>query len=406
MNGNKIDIRMMIKCEKTMKISGICLFSWLLAIVFAMFASCSGEEENSRRPMGKTAGLQLTLSGGNPADTRATGNALPDNEATIHRLTVGLFFADGSVNTIVEPNITSDNSGKVKADKILCSPGTCEIIVVANVPEGTFSGVQNKNEFIGKTVGLVQTVRNGQQASDLLPMSGISTEKVNLEADKSVSVSVNLSRLVARISIASIRSDFGLEHSNATFTLDRVFLCNALEASCISPGDVNQTMPAQPTWLHGGMVQEQADGSLLWTQGAGFLLNDVTPPGGVEITNEEYAVPYWFYAFANNDATNRTKLVLSGYFDPDGKGPKPAVYVYYPIVVNRSQAGTSITPSNPSHTGIGDGTIARNRDYLIKAVIKGDGESSPGEEVTASNLELTVSVDDWTLQIVQEVELN
>lgn len=398
---------MMIKCEKTVKGGSICLLGWLLTMVLIMFASCSGEEETARRPLEKTASLQLTLSGKNPAHTRATGNALPDNEATIHRLTVGLFFGDGSVNTIVEPNITADNSGTVKTGKILCSPGTCEIIVVANVPEGTFNGVQTKNEFIGKTVGLVQTVRDGQQASDLLPMSGISDKEVTLIANKSIAVSVNLSRLVARISISSIRANFGLEYSDATFKLDRVFLCNALEASRVSPGDVTQTMPSQATWLHGGTTQEQPDGSFLWTKGAGFLLNDVTPPNEVEITNDEYAVPYWFYAFANNDATNRTKLVLSGYFDPDGGGPKPAVYVYYPIVVNRSQAGTSITPSDPSQTtGIGDGTIARNRDYRIKAVIKGDGETNPGAEVTASNIELTVSVDDWTLQIVQEVELN
>lgn len=400
---------MMTECKKVIKVSGICLFSWLFAIAFAILVSCTGEEkEDTRFPVGKTAQFQLVLSGTTSGDTRATGGALPDQEATINRLTVGLFFADGSVNTIVEPGVIPDASGKVKTEKILCSPGTCEVIVVANVPEGTFSGVQNKNEFIGKTVGLVQTVRDGQQASDLLPMSGISAEKVVLEADKTVAVAVGLSRMVARISIVGIRADFGLEYSKATFTLDRVFLCNALEASRVSPGDVTQTMPAQPTWLHGGTVQEQPDGSFLWTKGAGFLLNDVTPEGGVVITNEEYKVPYWFYAFANNDPNNRTKLVISGYFDPDGStGSKPKTYVYYPIVVNRSQAGTIITPSDPSQiTGVGDGTIARNRDYRIKAVIKGDGETNPGEEVTASNLELTVSVDDWTLKIVQEVELN
>lgn len=81
--------------------------------------------------------------------------------------------------------------------------------------------------------------------------------------------------------------------------------------------------------------------------------------------------------------------------------------MYYPIVVNRSQTGTVITPSGSAvQNGVGDGTIVRNRDYRIKAVIKGDGEPTPGTEVVPSSLELTVSVDDWTLKIVQEVELN
>ena len=332
--------------------------------------------------MEKTASLRLSISGGNAGQTRATADALPENEATIHRLTVGLFYADGSVNTIVEPAVTLDGtSGTLEVDAILCSPGMCDVIVVANAPEGTFAGVQTKNEFVGKNVGLVQTVRDGQQASDLLPMSGISSHPVVLEAGKSAAASVSLSRLVARISIASIRSAFNLNYAHATFTLDRIFLCNALETSRVSPGDALQTMPAQPTWLHGGSAVEQPDGSFLWTKGAGFLLNDVT---------------------------HRTKLVLSGYFDPDGSvGPKEPVYVYYPIVVNQSQTGTIITPSgSAAPTGIGDGTIVRNHDYRIKAVIKGDGESNPGAEITPSSLELTVSVDDWTLKIVQEVELD
>lgn len=398
------------KYKKTLRIAGICIICWLYALAFAALASsCGSEDENAGRGAAKTASLRLNISGNSGAKTRATADALPQDEATIHRLTIGLFYADGSVNTIVEPDLSSaDATGTIAVEGILCSPGVCDVIVVANAPEGTFAGVQTKNEFVGKNVSLVQTVRDGQQASDLLPMSGVSEQPVVLEAGKSVAASVNLSRLVARISISSIRSAFSLNYADATFMLHRIFLCNALEASRVSPGDITQTMPAQPTWLHGGVVSEQPDGSFLWTEGAGFLLNDVTPAEGIPITSDEYTVPYWFYAFANNDATNRTKLVLSGYFDPDGPaGPKEPVYVYYPIVVNRSQTGTVITPSGQTaQNAIGDGTIVRNRDYRIKAVIKGDGEPTPGTEVVPSSLELTVSVDDWTLKIVQEVELD
>ena len=407
---------MVSKRKKTLKVIGIFVVSWLYAIVFAALAtSCSSDDGHPQREIDRgerTASLQLTIAGAKAGQTRATGDALPDDEGTIHRLTIGLFFADGTVNTVVEPEITVDGTtGSVGVQGILCSPGTCDVIVVANAPEGTFEGVQTKNEFIGKNVSLVQTVRDGQQASDLLPMSGASAAPIVLEAGKSVSASVSLSRLVARISIAGIRSDFSVNYANATFTLDRIFLCNALESCKVAPGDVTQTMPAHPTWLHGGWTKEQPDGSYLWTEGAGFLLNDVTPEEGVVITSDEYKVPYWFYAFANNDEANRTKIVLSGYFDPDGaEGIKEPVYVYYPIVVNRSQNGTVIKPSGSTQTGVGegvgDGSIARNRDYRIRAVIKGDGEPSPGGEVLPGNLELTVSVDDWTLMITQEVELN
>lgn len=175
-----------LKYKKTLRIAGICVICWLYALAFAALASsCSGEDESAGRNMAKTALLRLNVSGTGAASTRATAAALPENESAVHRLAIGLFYADGSVNTIVESAVESGGTAGTLAIKdILCSPGVCDVIVVANVPEGTFAGVQTKNEFVGKNVSLVQTVRNGQQASDLLPMSGISEQPVTLEAGK------------------------------------------------------------------------------------------------------------------------------------------------------------------------------------------------------------------------------
>lgn len=184
-----------LKYKKTLRIAGICIICWLYALAFAALASsCSGEDESAGRNMAKTALLRLNVSGTGAASTRATAAALPENESAVHRLAIGLFYADGSVNTIVESAVESGGTaGTLAVKDILCSPGVCDVIVIANVPEGTFAGVQTKNEFVGKNVSLVQTVRNGQQASDLLPMSGISEQPVTLEAGKTVSASINLS---------------------------------------------------------------------------------------------------------------------------------------------------------------------------------------------------------------------
>ncbi|MCI1681850.1 MAG: fimbrial protein [Bacteroides sp.] len=398
---------MKMNYKLTFPISGLGFLTWVYAFLLCLLVSdCKGGEEVDGG-YAQNSTLQLTIQGDNVL-SRATGSSLPDTESTVHNLVVGLFYTDGSVNTIVEPTLNSGSGGTLNTGSILCSPGSCDVLVVANVPESTFAGVRTKNEFIGKTLSLTSTANEGVQSSDNLPMSGISDSSVSLEAGGSVSATVHLSRLVARISISSIRTAFSLDNAHATFTLDRIFLCNALESSKVAPGVVSETMPDSPTWLNGGMTEEQPDGSYLWISGTGFLLNDVTPEGGVQITSDAYTVPYWFYAFANNNTTYRTKLVLSGYFDQDGPdGASPAVYVYYPIVVNQAQAGTIITPSDVSLTDhVGDGTLVRNCDYRIKAVIKGDGESNPGSEIHPSNLDLTVEVDDWTLQIVQEVELN
>ena len=145
---------MVLKYKKTLRIVGICIICWLYALAFAALASsCGGEAESIGGNTAKTALLRLSISGTNAAKTRATAVALPENEATVHRLTIGLFYADGSVNTIAEPAIEADGTtGTLAVEGILCSPGTCDVIVVANAPEGTFAGVQTKNEFVGKNV--------------------------------------------------------------------------------------------------------------------------------------------------------------------------------------------------------------------------------------------------------------
>ena len=95
---------MVLKYKKTLRIVGICIICWLYALAFAALASsCGGEAESIGGNTAKTALLRLSISGTNAAKTRATAVALPENEATVHRLTIGLFYADGSVNTIQSP---------------------------------------------------------------------------------------------------------------------------------------------------------------------------------------------------------------------------------------------------------------------------------------------------------------
>ena len=84
-----------MKYKKTLRIAGICIICWLYALAFAALASsCSGEDESAGRNMAKTALLRLNVSGTGAASTRATAAALPENESAVHRLAIGLFYAD------------------------------------------------------------------------------------------------------------------------------------------------------------------------------------------------------------------------------------------------------------------------------------------------------------------------
>ena len=189
-------------------------------------------------------------------------------------------------------------------------------------------------------------------------------------------VTLALSRLVSRISIADIKTSFDAsgQYKDATFTATNIFLYDAKSTSTVDPATPVTT-------------------NLISGESNAYLMNTLSEV----ISSSSYTTPYWFYTFAN-DATNPTKLVIKGNFDADGSGstytPEP---VYYPVVINKSQTGTVITG------GSGDATIARNRAYKIGVTIKGKGVSTPAENIVPAVLTVTVSVQDWSLVINQSV---
>lgn len=372
----------------------------LFSVIFAVLASsCTDNSSSQPTPeKKKNATLKLTLTGTPVANGRATGAAFPTKEDKINTLAVGIFDAvSGDVNVVVE--CTVDDKGVT--DPILCSAGLCNVIVVANAPEKTFDGVQNKAEFLQKTVLLSQTAIDGVQTSDNLPMSGQVSEPVDLRANVENTFTVTLKRLVARISIECIKTKFTAANSNskATFTLKKVFIYNALFESHIAPEeDGMSNMPVTPQWVDGGCL----DAGNKWVDGESYLLNEIkaVPLSGEGVN--AYTIPTWFYAFANNDGTHPTKVVIGGEYDPDGPdGPTTPAYVYYPIVVNQAQEGTNFQGSGAGEAH--DGTIARNVDYRLSATIAKKGVETPDEEMKVAEMQLTVTVAGWELNILQDV---
>lgn len=358
-----------------------------------LFASCSKETTDATpQPGEKSARLELVLAGTKTVNGRATGGALPTSEDKINTLAVGVFNSDdGSVNVISEPSIGSGN----KLSNINCTPGKVDIVIVANAPAGTFAGVMNKSDFVAKTVLLSATATSQVQGSDNLPMSGEETNVV-MAPGATISKTINLSRLVARVSISSIKTAFDPNgaYKDATFKPEKLFLYNAMSASTVTPG----AQPAGTLPIHGGDGDKT---SCTVVTGNEHLFDALTGTAN----NSAYTTPHWFYTFANDGATTpatATKFVIAGTFDADGSGSAAtAETVYYPIVVNKSQAGTSFTG-----TGTGNSKIERNTDYQLSATIKGKGVSTPGENIDPTVLTLTVSVKGWDLTITQDVEFN
>lgn len=354
-------------------------YLWAVLVTVALsLAACAGDEnENELQPKERTAKVELILTG-TPAETKATGT-LPTSEVTINRVTVGIFNSDGTTNTIAEPTLEN------KKYTFNCMPGTCDIIVVANAPTGTFTGVTTKSAFIAKTVILSQTATSDVQNASNLPMSG-KAEKVTLTAGKETTQTISLSRLVARICINNIKTAFDSkgQYSKATFSLKKVFLHNAMSTSQVTP----EAAPTTTLPLSGSV---DANNKYLQTA----LTTAASIGTSANTTN------YWFYTFANTNAT-KTKLVLFGSFDPDGTtGATAATDVYYPVVINKKQPGTTITGGTDAQKGTS--TVLRNTLYNITATIKGKGVDSPDKDIEPATLVLTVEVAAWALTITQDV---
>lgn len=357
----------------------------VLAMATLSLAACSSDESENiiKHPEGTPATLELTLTG-TPANTKATGT-LPNDDASgekkIARVAVAIFDKNGDALTVQE--IGYSNSKLT----INCVPGLnpCTGIVVANAPAGTFANVKTKADFIAKTVPLTQTHTE-------LPMSGDIKENGNssfsLTAGSTQTLAAELSRLVARVSVNSIKTDFASngQYAAATFKLKEVFLHNGNTLSTVDPA-----APA-PSVAKTGWNSTPPQSNYL----AGF--NDaLSAPVTMAGTSTPHQTNYWFYTFGNSNASAPTKLVIYGEFDADGSG-KNVDEVFYPVVVNKAQPGTTITGG-----GSANATIECNSTYTISAVIKGKGAPDPDTDINPAVLSLTVTVANWALNITQEV---
>ena len=363
-------------------------FYLMTALCAIILSACSADTDPApTTEKDRTAKLEISLVG---TTTRATAGTLPGDtgeENQLNTVAVGVFNSDGSTNTIAEFDL---NERTAKSAVINCTPADdCTIVVVANAPSGLFAGVTTLINFNAKTVNLSYTKSGDVQVNTNLPMSA-QEKLVDLTVAGPNTVTLALSRLVSRISIADIKTAFDPigQYRDATFTATHIFLYNAKSISTVNPAT-----PVTTDLISGE------------TAGNEYLMNalsNVLIPGGPA---GGYTTPYWFYTFANDDTSSPTKLVIKGMFDADGAGGGAAVPVYYPVVVNKNQLGTTITDKGGNVLGQ-TGTITRNRAYKIKVTIKGKGVANAATDIVPAALTINVSVEDWSFVITQDVDFD
>ncbi|WP_018463027.1 hypothetical protein [Segatella paludivivens] len=359
--------------------------SSLLAACMLLFSCAADNTAIPGNGSSKSAVVNLSLSTG--VDTRANG-ALPtdkgsvvgSNEGTLNHICVGLFDANNKLVTLYEYNYNGDQSIPTRTDAV-------KMLVFANVPVGAFAGKYILSDFytvaqdLGYTTsadGKIKTgvtTANSQSMKSLPMMSDVQT--LNWASGTTLNPSVTLNRLVARVALTNISYSFSGSYTGCSFTPKEIFMYNA------SNQLTNWNTKAVSGSVSGENIAANANTAYL---------------GSGTISSFSSTSPYYFYVFPNSNTTAPTKLVIKGTFTTKSG---TTYTTYYPITVNSSSATGNIVSTITG--GTGDSKISANTTYGLSATISGTGVNSVSDELAATNVTVTTSVDSYTNAIISEV---
>ena len=386
------------------------VYNLLIALMLSMslFSSCACEEDASTDD---SAVIRLSLAMG-ATKTNATipadnGGTVGQNEGKINNVCVGIFDSSDNIITLYQYTY----SGTVN---IVTRTTAKNILIAANVPKGTFSGVTTRTGFLNKVQNLSYTTSAdglsnsnktvaSSQTLTALPMFASTTLSSSLTASSTSSQSLTLSRVVSRVVLKSLSTNFGstVGFANATFVPREIFMYNVNDQY-----QWNGTSSSSGTNLS-GEITSGSPGALTASSSSntGYLssglLSSMTGVAGTNTYLSTSKNPYFFYVFPNG-ATTPTKLIIKGIFYPKGATESTGEVMYYPIIINHSQIGTTIKDTD-GHTYVDgaafskDSQIAANTSYDLSITIQGRGVSSASQDITPSSATVTMTVASWTL---------
>jgi hypothetical protein len=409
-----------------------------------LLTSCANNELTPSND-GGPATIKLTLATGGTrtgGGTYASGNTIgaptgdgtltnsSGDEAKLNLICVGLFKQDGTTVSIQEIDLSSAPiAGGVISKDITTTTEAYDMVVAANVPTNKFKGITKKADFIAKAAELAYTTSitasastaattlNSQQVT-ALPMYGAATNINPAPAASTASVTMSLTRMVARVGIKAITTAFDVNgaYAGATFTPTEVFMYNA-NTSCNWDGSIattpavssaEATTPTGTSFTASATAPSPANTTTLPATGYEYLSSGLlnfgtksssnTTVNSLSVTETDYLKTsdnqLFFYVFPNN-ATSPTKLVIKGTWFFNSKYE----VVYYPVIINHAQTGTTFTNGGTSGSSIASGStdsyVAANTRYTLSATIMGKGSNSPATNVTPAVITLKVDVTKW-----------
>lgn len=239
----------------------------------------------------------------------------------------------------------TSNAGNGSSITLTCTTGEKKIVAIINAPAQ--NAVRNIDDIRARESDLKDC------RLDNVVMAGEVTKVLTA----STTVTIPVERLAARVSIAQIKPDFELtQHRNLSFKVKAVYLVNVAGKRAYLSAN------APSTWYNKGRYIAETSPSFLYDD----VSSDAIAEGGA------YKVEHFFYCYPNTTAT-QTRLVVEA---------EVGGYIYYYSVTLDS--------------------VAPNTAYCYNLTITRLGSDSPDIPVSDSQVKVSVTVKDWTIQNVNE----
>lgn len=317
------------------------------AIIAGTLSSCN-KNADSATPEGTAVDMKFNIL--STAYTKAGASEV--KEADIKNTQLFVFRSDGSLDAYK----SADSGSEIT---VSCTTGDKEIFALVNAPAE--AAVTSKTELLAKTSSLTDN------STESLVMLGKITAK--LEATGSINIPVR--RLVARLAIKHIATDFtSAAYRNTPFKVNSIYVINAA-------GDINYGLDSTPTkWINKMSFCDEDAKELLYQNTNDSAVTSDSP----------FTEPAYFYVYPNGTEQDSqaeefgprfTRIVVETTL-----GDKK---YYYPISIPGIEA---------------------NKTYNVNSLtITRPGSLSPDVPVTSYECTFSVSVIDWETGTEEEMTI-
>ncbi len=340
----------------------LCAAASVFIALTAISCEKSSEQADERQPEPAIVSLSIV------PETRAFGNThgIQSDDNLVQTLEFFIFRAEGTDAGVLDTykKLEGAELSSLSNIEIQSTTGAKLIYAVANSHNTDWTGVKTFTDFEAR----VSELHN----EDLKNFTMTGSIEVVLQV--STSVAFSISRLVARIGLTGIKTDFaGTPYEGSELKNVKIYVTNVYANKRYSSG-ANATTP-----IFYNYKKAVAQDINLCTM-SGMLYDEVAN----NISDAGYTVPHYFYCYENmleNETPDKhfTRLVIQG--DLNGHT------YYYPININREGFGYSAANG---HLG-----VKRNTSYSLDVTICRPGSTDPDDILEYGVLTASLNVLDW-----------